>query len=97
MQKVRDWLNTTDKHFLLVFDNVADAQLLEQIWPASSKASILITTGSLSVAAAKGTTLLNLKKFDLKARDQVLHLLTGMDHATDEEKGCIPRNLPHLS
>lgn len=31
VQKVRDWLNTTDTALLLIFDNVDDDSLLEQI------------------------------------------------------------------
>lgn len=72
-----------DKHILLVFDNVTDAELLEPIWPATTKASIIITTRSPSVAAAKGMSLLDL---NLDTGEQVLHSLTGIDPSTDEER-----------
>jgi predicted ATPase len=100
VHQVRDWLNTTDKQILLVFDNVSDAKLLEQVWPATTKASILITTRSPSVAASKVTTLLSLKKFDLETGDQVLHSLTGTEPNTEEEKDAsleISRNIDGLA
>jgi predicted ATPase len=86
VKKVRDWLNTTDKNFLLVFDNVTDGKILDQIWPATEKASILITTRSPAVAAYKAIKLLNLQKFDLETGENVLRLLTGTNPVTDEEK-----------
>lgn len=48
--KVKDWLNTSRKTFLLVFDNVEEHQLLDQIWPASNKGSVIITCRSQSLA-----------------------------------------------
>ncbi|KAI6452919.1 hypothetical protein MCOR17_009378 [Pyricularia oryzae] len=53
VQRLKDWLNTCGKNFLLVFDNVDDVEILEQIWPASSHASVIITTRSPSVASRR--------------------------------------------
>lgn len=90
VQKVRDWLNSTEKNLLMVFNNVVDAELLDLNWPATPWASIIIiTTRSPSVAAAKGRTLLDLKKFNLDAGEKVLHSLTGIEPATNEERKAL--------
>lgn len=77
IQQVRDWLNVSGKSFLLVFDNVADDNVLEQIWPASPSASVIITTRSLSVASRRTTNILSLECFDGDAGPEVLYALTG--------------------
>ncbi|RDW67055.1 hypothetical protein BP5796_09804 [Coleophoma crateriformis] len=41
---VIQWLKTTDVHWLMVFDNVEDFNLLRDNWPVSSCGSILVTS-----------------------------------------------------
>lgn len=77
VQKFRDWLNSTETKFLLVFDNVADADVLEQIWPASTNASVIITTRSHSVASRRATNLLSLECFSDAPGVEVLCSLSG--------------------
>ena len=81
VQKVRDWLNTTTKPFLLIFDNVDNVELLNQIWPASSRGSIIITTRSPSQAAKRATTILALESFSGATGRSILQSLTGMPPA----------------
>lgn len=63
--KVRDWLNSSDHTFLLTFDNVEkiDIQILLQMWPTSTKGSLLITTRSPAVAAKRSNDIMHLEPF----------------------------------
>ncbi|KAI1429008.1 hypothetical protein F5Y12DRAFT_782253 [Xylaria sp. FL1777] len=85
VQKLRDWLNTIEDPFLLIFDNVEDADLLEQIWPASTNASIIITTRSPSVANRRTTNVIALQCFEDDAGVEVLCALAGKKAATKED------------
>jgi hypothetical protein len=84
--KVRDWLNTAGKPFLLIFDNVDKVGILDQIWPASSHGSIIITSRSPSQAAGRVTTTMALGSFSAEAGKDVLRSLTGLDPADEEEE-----------
>lgn len=85
VQKLRDWLNKTDDPFLLVFDNVEDADLLEQIWPSNAKASIIITTRSHSIASRRANNVLALECFGDDVGSRVLYALAGKQPATDDD------------
>lgn len=63
MSKVRDWLDAFNKPFIIIFDNVQDIQILQQIWPASSQGSIILTTRSPSQAAKRTANTLALQPF----------------------------------
>jgi predicted ATPase len=91
--KVRDWLNTTSKPFLLVFDNVDNIELLGQIWPASNQGSIIITTRSPSVASGRTTTTLALGSFSEDTSGKVLRSLSGLGFADDKESAAAHRIL----
>jgi len=84
--KVRDWLNTAGKPFLLIFDNVDKLGLLDQIWPASNRGSIIITSRSHSQAAGRVTATIALSPFHAEEGREVLQSLTGMKPAGDEEE-----------
>ncbi|KXX82641.1 putative disease resistance protein RDL6 [Madurella mycetomatis] len=88
VQRVRDWLNAARSPFLLVFDNVDNVELLDQIWPASNKGSIIITTRSPSQASRRTTDTLSLDSFTPDIRVDVLGSLTGMKPTDDEEKAA---------
>ncbi|KAK4221160.1 hypothetical protein QBC38DRAFT_461780 [Podospora fimiseda] len=88
MQKVRDWLNTTRTPFLLIFDNVDDAGILDQIWPASNRGSIILTTRSPAEASKRAANVLSLESFAPDTRTDILRSLTGTDYTNDEEKGA---------
>ncbi|KAI1294398.1 hypothetical protein F5Y03DRAFT_372923 [Xylaria venustula] len=85
VQKLRDWLNTIEDPFLLIFDNVEDADLLEKIWPASTNASIIITTRSPSVANRRTTNVIALQCFEDDTGTEVLCALAGRKAATEED------------
>ena len=81
VQKVRDWLNNSGKTFLLVFDNLDDVSVLSQIWPASNKGSIIITSRSPAVAARRAKMTMHLKSFEEDAAADILYELTGLQPA----------------
>ncbi|KAB5575359.1 tpr repeat-containing protein [Coniochaeta sp. 2T2.1] len=85
IQKVRNWLNTAKKPFLLIFDNLDRSELLDQIWPASNKGSIIITTRSPSQASKRSSTSIPLESFSGSVAEQVLCSLTGLDPTGEEE------------
>ncbi|WEW59212.1 hypothetical protein PRK78_004681 [Emydomyces testavorans] len=76
VQKVRDWFNTADKTFLLIFDNVEKAEILDQIWPASNKGSVIITTRSPAIASKRATMLMHLECFTGEIGVETLYSLT---------------------
>ena len=78
IQKVRDWLNSSKKAFLLVFDNVDDIGLLDQIWPASNKGSITLTTRSPAVAVRRSKDVMHLECFTQDTGVAVFHELAGV-------------------
>ncbi|QBZ58416.1 hypothetical protein PoMZ_03368, partial [Pyricularia oryzae] len=74
VQRLKDWLNTCGKNFLLVFDNVDDVEILEQIWPASSHASVIITTRGIQAIQKKT---LRLECFALEPATEMIYALSG--------------------
>ena len=86
--KVRDWLNTTSKPFLLVFDDVDKIEILGQIWPASDRGSIIITTRSPWVASGRTTTTLALSSFSADTSGKVLRSLSGLEFADNKESAA---------
>jgi hypothetical protein len=85
VQKVRDWLNNSGKTFLLVFDNLEDVSILSQIWPASKKGSIIITSRSPAVAARRAKKIMHLKSFEEGAAADILYELTGLQPADEND------------
>lgn len=85
VQTVRDWLNTTDAKFLLIFDNIDDDSMMEQIWPATAEASVIITTRSPSVAAKRAMDIMHLQPFQGEIANSVLYAMTGMGTSGEEE------------
>ncbi|KAF2967528.1 hypothetical protein GQX73_g6031 [Xylaria multiplex] len=47
---VQDWFQTTDSKWLIVYDNVNDANTLMPFWPSSSQGRVIITTRNRSLA-----------------------------------------------
>lgn len=83
--KVRDWLNSSDHSFLLIFDNVDKIDILLQVWPASTKGSILVTTRSPAVAAKRSNEIMHLKPFADQLAPEALYALTGYQGADNED------------
>ncbi|KAK4149078.1 P-loop containing nucleoside triphosphate hydrolase protein [Chaetomidium leptoderma] len=85
LNRVRDWLNTTNKPFLLVFDNVERDDLLNDIWPATGQGSIIVTSRNPSTASKRATTVLALSSFPTNTRREILQSLSGLDFADTQE------------
>lgn len=85
IQKVRDWLNVSGKKFLLVFDNVENNEMLDQIWPASTKGSVIITCRSQSLALKRTTEVMHLHCFAIETRTEVLYSLTGLQPSSEAD------------
>ena len=85
IQKVRDWLNVSEKTFLLIFDNVENHEILEQIWPASPKGSVIITCRSQSVALKRTTEVMRLQCFAAETGLDVLYSLTGLQPSNEND------------
>lgn len=85
IQKVRDWLNVSGKTFLLIFDNVEDHQILEQLWPASTNGSVIITCRSHSIAMKRTTEVMHLQCFAAGAGIEVLFSLTGLQPSSEDD------------
>ncbi|KAF2267608.1 TPR-like protein [Lojkania enalia] len=107
VQKFRDWLNNSGKPFLLIFDNVDDVRILSQIWPASAKGSIIITTRAPAVAAKRTKKVLQLKTFGVDVAVSILCELTGFEPINAEDAdaakeicrliGGLPLAMTHMS
>ncbi|KKO99275.1 hypothetical protein THAR02_08625 [Trichoderma harzianum] len=89
VQKVKDWLNTAKKPFLVIFDNVDKIELLDQIWPASDKGSIIITTRSPSLASKRVATTMALGCFSAEVGKDVLRSMTGIEPADDDNEAAL--------
>jgi hypothetical protein len=86
--KVRDWLNSSGHTFLLIFDNVERIDILLQVWPASTKGSLLITTRSPAVAAKRSNDIMHLEPFATHLGPEALYALTGFEAADEEDKAA---------
>ncbi|KAF2682646.1 hypothetical protein K458DRAFT_432621 [Lentithecium fluviatile CBS 122367] len=78
IQKVRDWLNSSGKKFLIIFDNLEDVRIFSQIWPTASQGSVIITTRSPAAAAGRAKTIMQLKSFEKDTAVDILYELTGL-------------------
>lgn len=85
IQRVRDWLNVSGKTFLLVFDNVENDEMLEQVWPASARGSVIITCRSQSLALKRTTEVMPLRCFASEIGTEVLYLLTGLQPSSEAD------------
>lgn len=95
IQKVRNWLSTSGRTFLLIFDNVEHPEILEQIWPASIRGSVIITCRSQSVASKKTSTIMHLQCFTTETGVDVLYSLTGIQPLSEHDAAAA-KSLVHL-
>ncbi|KAI9853128.1 MAG: hypothetical protein M1824_001541 [Vezdaea acicularis] len=93
--KVKDWLNTSGRRFLLIFDNVEEIDIVLSVWPSSKKGSILILTRSSSIAAKRAAKILHLTSFPPEIGLEALHALTGL-HEEDESETKAAVEICHL-
>ncbi|KAI9765919.1 MAG: hypothetical protein M1840_007060 [Geoglossum simile] len=94
--KVRDWLNTSGRQFLLIFDNVDTIDILLQVWPAGNKGSILITTRSPSVASNRATDIMHLESFTAEIGLEALYSLTGIRSTDGDDSAAAAKEICYL-
>lgn len=107
IQKVKDWLNNSGKTFLIIFDNVEDVHILSQIWPTSSKGSVIITSRSPAVAARRAKMIMQLKSFEEDTALGILYELTSLQPVDNNDAkaareicqlvGGLPLAMVHMS
>ena len=107
VQKVKNWLNSSAKAFLLIFDNLEDARILSQIWPASNRGSIIITSRSSAVAAKRAKDIMQLRSFEEYLAVDILYKLTGLPPVNKDDAeaakeicrciGGLPLAMVHMS
>lgn len=91
VSKVKDWLNSSGRTFILIFDNVENISAVLPAWPSSSRASILITTWSLSIASKRARNILHLNSFDPEAGRNALSTLTSLLANTEAEVAALSK------
>ncbi|KAI0175554.1 P-loop containing nucleoside triphosphate hydrolase protein [Hypoxylon sp. FL1284] len=74
VQIAKDFLSTTTKRYLVVFDNVDNVDHIREFWPNSGTGSILVTTRDRDVADALSSTQIELRGFET---DEGLSLLNS--------------------
>ncbi|KAK3381006.1 tpr repeat-containing protein [Podospora didyma] len=84
VQRVRDWLNSAKNPFLLIFDDVDNIELLDQIWPSSNKGSIIITTRSPSQAFQRATITLGVESFSAETRTDISDFIRHRGYSYSE-------------
>ncbi|KAG9240863.1 hypothetical protein BJ878DRAFT_536863 [Calycina marina] len=87
--KVKEWLNSSSRTFLLIFDNAEDISVVLPVWPSSNRGSILVTTRSSSTASKRASNILHLNSFDPEAGKQALSTLTGLAAKTEVEVAAL--------
>ncbi|KAG9253974.1 uncharacterized protein F5Z01DRAFT_743372 [Emericellopsis atlantica] len=88
IQRLKDWLNTSNKDFLMIFDNVNDTRILDQIWPATPRASVIITTRSPSVASRRANKSFRLESFGLESGAEAIYALSGKQPSGEDDKAA---------
>ena len=87
--KVLRWLEKTDKHWLLIFDNAERGQLLKSYWPRKAAGSILLTSRSLfNFANEESRAGDNIPLFSPDERWDFLMQLLGDDWANNHLGGA---------
>lgn len=69
----------------MIFDNVEYHEMLEQIWPANTKGSVIITCRSQSVASKRTTEVMHLECFTFETGIEVLYSLTGLQPSSEDD------------
>lgn len=84
LEQVRNWLGTTRKKFLLIFDGVEQKSLLHLLWPVGIRYSILITCRASPLASRLTTKVIQLPCFPVDDVE-LFYSLTGQKPLDDVE------------
>jgi tetratricopeptide (TPR) repeat protein len=82
------WLGQTDQRWLVVFDDLADGDLLTGLWPSGPSGRVLLTTGSVAVADQLGrAAVAQLGPFS--AREAMSYLVGRLSADPDQRRGAM--------
>ncbi len=82
------WLGGTDRRWLLVLDDVPDAEILQGLWPRGPAGRVLITTADAqAVAGLRDVLVLELGAFS--PREAMTYLVSRLSKDPDQRRGAI--------
>ncbi|RFU25604.1 hypothetical protein B7463_g10737, partial [Scytalidium lignicola] len=79
MLKVKNWLRDTNTHWLLIFDNADDIEVLRLAWPGSSYGDVLVTTRDFNAVHGPSSAGFHVQPFDDATGSDMLLQLVGLD------------------
>jgi tetratricopeptide (TPR) repeat protein len=82
------WLGETDRRWLVVFDDLTDASVLQGMWPAGSAGHVLLTTASAQAAAGL-SDVLTLEIGPFSPREAMSYLVGRLSSDPDQRRGAI--------
>ncbi|KAI1764173.1 TPR-like protein [Hypoxylon sp. FL1150] len=104
-QSLVSWLQTTDKPWLVIFDNVDEVRHLEDFWPAGGSGHIVITSRSPYVSDFQGAVSYELPSLSQNESTELFYKICGearkkqhsrkMEEVLAEWKG-VPLALYHI-
>ncbi|XXH04302.1 hypothetical protein Hte_010716 [Hypoxylon texense] len=78
-QLMISWLKTTEKPWLLIFDNLVDAQCLRGLWPIGGNGHIIITSRNPYASEYPGSKSLNLPPLSQNESRDLFYKVCGID------------------
>ncbi len=82
------WLGSTDRRWLMVLDDVPDAEVLQGLWPRGPAGRVVITTvNSQAMASLRDVLVLELGPFS--PREAMTYLVSRLSKDPDQRRGAI--------
>ena len=82
------WLNQTDRRWLVVFDDLADADMVRELWPTGSRGHVLVTaSSSAAVAGLPGLLVAEIGPFS--PREAMSYLVGRLSSDPDQRRGAM--------
>jgi tetratricopeptide (TPR) repeat protein len=82
------WLGTTDRHWLMVLDDVPDADTLQGLWPRGPAGRVVITTvNTEAMDSLRDVLVLELGPFS--PREAMTYLVSRLSKDPDQRRGAI--------
>jgi tetratricopeptide (TPR) repeat protein len=82
------WLGETDRRWLVVLDDVADASVLQGLWPAGPAGRVLLTTPSAEATAGLADVL-TLEIGPFSPREAMSYLVGRLSSDPDQRRGAM--------
>ncbi|KAH8813358.1 hypothetical protein F5884DRAFT_879629 [Xylogone sp. PMI_703] len=81
--KVKEWLRDTNAHWLLIFDNADDIEVLRLAWPGNSYGNVLLTTRDFNVVHGPSSAGFHVQPFNDATGSDMLLQIVGLDTEVD--------------